>query len=135
MKIEYIENPIYDKTNNIYSLYLACNEMAKDDTILLESDLIFKPALIKDIIENNDKNIAVVSPFEAWMDGTCTVLDQDNYIINILDKAQFNWNDINHYFKTVNIYNFQKNSVRNIIFHFLKHIKKPLEKMSIMNKY
>ena len=128
MKIEYIENPIYDKTNNIYSLYLACNEMAKDDTILLESDLIFKPALIKDIIENNDKNIAVVSPFEAWMDGTCTVLDQDNYIINILDKAQFNWDDINHYFKTVNIYKFSKEFSKEYYIPFLEAYQKAFGK-------
>src|SRR5574344_785141 len=39
MKIDYIENPVYDTTNNIYSLYLARNELIKDDTILLESDI------------------------------------------------------------------------------------------------
>lgn len=42
LKIEYINNPIYDKTNNIYSLALAKVKMAEDDTILLESDLIFE---------------------------------------------------------------------------------------------
>ena len=50
MKIEYIENPVYDTTNNIYSLYLAGNELAKDDTILLESDLIFKPEILTALI-------------------------------------------------------------------------------------
>ena len=40
--ILYIENKIYDKTNNIYSLYLAKDFLMEDDTILLESDLIFK---------------------------------------------------------------------------------------------
>lgn len=124
MKIEYIENPIYDKTNNIYSLYLACNEMAKDDTILLESDLIFKPSLIKDLIESKDKNIAVVSPFEAWMDGTCTLMDQDNYIISILDKAHFNWNDINNYFKTVNIYKFSKEFSKEYYIPFIEAYQK-----------
>ena len=108
MKIEYIENPVYDKTNNIYSLYLACNEMAKDDTILLESDLIFKPSLITRLIESKDKDIAVVSPFEPWMDGTCTLLDENRFIISILDKAHFNWDNIKNYFKTVNIYKFSK---------------------------
>lgn len=108
MKIEYIENPVYDKTNNIYSLYLACNEMAKADTILLESDLIFKPSIIKDLVQSKDKNLAVVSPFEAWMDGTCTELDEHNHIENILDKAHFNWKNTTTYFKTVNIYKFSK---------------------------
>src|SRR5574344_1584707 len=41
MKIEYAENPVYDKTNNIYSLYLAKDFFMRDDTILLESDLVY----------------------------------------------------------------------------------------------
>ena len=42
LKIEFIHNPIYDKTNNIYSLALAKDALCEDDTILLESDLIFE---------------------------------------------------------------------------------------------
>lgn len=38
--IKFINNPIYDKTNNIYSLSLAANELASDDSVLFESDLI-----------------------------------------------------------------------------------------------
>ena len=45
MPIQYIENPIYDKTNNIYSLSLAKEEMQQDDTLLIESDLIFEDSL------------------------------------------------------------------------------------------
>lgn len=41
--IHYIDNPIYDKTNNIYSLALAKEYMCDEDaTLLLESDLIFQ---------------------------------------------------------------------------------------------
>ena len=40
-KIEYIYNPIYDKTNNIYSLALAKESLQEDDSLLIESDLIF----------------------------------------------------------------------------------------------
>ena len=40
-EIVFINNDIYDKTNNIYSMYLAKDEMIKEDTITLESDLIF----------------------------------------------------------------------------------------------
>ena len=35
----YIDNPIYDKTNNIYSLSLAKEWLCKEDTLLFESDL------------------------------------------------------------------------------------------------
>ena len=44
--IIYISNPIYDKTNNIYSLYLAKEFLVEDETILLESDLIFADSIL-----------------------------------------------------------------------------------------
>ncbi|MEL3904258.1 MAG: aminotransferase class I/II-fold pyridoxal phosphate-dependent enzyme [Treponemataceae bacterium] len=128
MKIEYIENPVYDSTNNIYSLYLACSEMAKDDTILLESDLIFKPSIIRELIESRDKDLAVVSPFEPWMDGTCTELDENNYITNILDKAHFNWDNTHSYFKTVNIYKFSKEFTTQYYIPFLEAYQKAFGK-------
>lgn len=128
MKIEYIENPVYDSTNNIYSLYLACGEMAKEDTILLESDLIFKPSIIRELIESRDKDLAVVSPFEPWMDGTCTELDENNYIINILDKAHFNWDNTHSYFKTVNIYKFSKEFTTQYYIPFLEAYQKAFGK-------
>lgn len=108
MKIEYIENPVYDSTNNIYSLYLARNELAKDDTILLESDVIFKSSLIKNLVNAKAKNLAVVSKFESWMDGTCVLLDSNKNIAGMIDKAFFDWHNTQYYYKTVNIYKFSK---------------------------
>ena len=66
--IVYVENPIYDKTNNIYSLYLAKDYLLEEDTILLESDLIYEPAVIERIIENDYPNLALVDKYESWMD-------------------------------------------------------------------
>ena len=40
--IEFVENTVYDQTNNIYSLYLAKNYLVKEDTLLFESDLILE---------------------------------------------------------------------------------------------
>ena len=52
LKIEYIFNKIYDKTNNIYSLALAKDKMQEDDTLLLESDLIFDDRLFSLVVDN-----------------------------------------------------------------------------------
>ena len=41
LKIEFVNNPDYDKTNNIYSLALAKDKLQEDETLLIESDLIF----------------------------------------------------------------------------------------------
>ncbi|MGP1367665.1 MAG: aminotransferase class I/II-fold pyridoxal phosphate-dependent enzyme [Treponema sp.] len=128
MKIDYIENPVYDTTNNIYSLFLAGSEMAKDDTILLESDLIFKPEILSQLIASPDKNLAVVSPFESWMDGTCTLLDENNCITGILDKVRFNWAETAQYYKTVNIYKFSKEFSEQYYLPFLDAYQKAFGK-------
>ena len=44
--IEYVINPIYDKTNNIYSLFLAKDKLQEDDTILLESDIVLDDSIL-----------------------------------------------------------------------------------------
>ena len=51
LHIQYVYNTVYNKTNNIYSLYLAKEYFVEDDTLLIESDLIFDDALFHKIVE------------------------------------------------------------------------------------
>lgn len=118
--IEYIDNDVFDTTNNIYSLYMAKDVLAQDDTILLESDLIFDKKIIRELIDNPEKNLCVVSPFESWMDGTVTVLDESNGIQGIFGKADFDWDNKSSYYKTVNIYKFSKEFSKDVYMPFLK---------------
>ena len=108
IQIDFIDNDVYDSTNNIYSLYLARDVLSSDDTILLESDLIFDKEIIREIVSSPEKNLAVVSHFENWMDGTVTVLNEEKAIKRIVSKSDFDWNKIDSYYKTVNIYKFSK---------------------------
>jgi len=64
LKIEFINNPIYDKTNNIYSLSLAKKELQEDDTLLIESDLIFEDKLFDLILTDPYPNLALVAKYE-----------------------------------------------------------------------
>lgn len=128
LKIEYIENSVYDKTNNIYSLFLAKNELEKDDTLLLESDVIFDSEVLESILNNPEKNLAMVSPFEPWMDGTCTLLDDEKNIIAMLDKAHFNWSETSNYYKTVNIYKLSKEFSKQYYVPFLEAYQKAFGK-------
>ena len=81
MKILYVRNEIYDTTNNIHSLFLAKKHLLEDDTILLESDLIFEDEIVFDLIENPHPNLAVVAKYDAWMDGTVVTLDDEDNIL------------------------------------------------------
>ena len=106
--IVYVENKIYDKTNNIYSLFLAREYLLEEDSLLLESDLIFESSVLRKIVENRYPNIALVDKYESWMDGTVVTLDEENKIEEFLTKDKFRYSDINRYYKTVNIYKFSK---------------------------
>ena len=108
LTIEYIDNPIYDKTNNIYSLYLAKEVLLEDDTILLESDLVFEDAVLASLIDDPRPNLAVVAKYASWMDGTVLELDADDSILGFIPKKRFDYQKIEDYFKTVNIYRFSK---------------------------
>lgn len=108
IEIIYIDNPIFDKTNNIYSLYLAKDYLINEDTILLESDLIFEKNVINRIIQNDYPNLALVDKYESWMDGTVVTLNSEDKICNFISKKHFKYSEIDKYYKTVNIYKFSK---------------------------
>lgn len=105
-QIEFIINEVYDKTNNIFSLSLAKEQMIEDDTLLLESDLIFEERLIDMLLEDKRDSLALVDKFESWMDGTCIVVDQDDNITDFIPGKLLQYHEKEQYYKTVNIYKF-----------------------------
>ena len=126
MKIEYVENPIYDKTNNIYSLALAKERLQEDDSLLIESDLIFDDSLFDLILDDPYPNLALVAKYQTWMDGTMVKIDDDNNIINFVPKKAFNYADVDSYYKTVNIYKFSKEFATHKYVPFLEAYTKAL---------
>lgn len=106
--ITYIDNPIYYKTNNIYSLALAKDWLCKEDTLLFESDIIFEDSILQSLIDDPRDTLALVDKYEPWMDGTCVKLDEQDNIIDFVPGKKFNFNNTKGYFKTVNIYKFGK---------------------------
>ena len=125
-KINYVENEIYDKTNNIYSLYLARQCLLQEDTLLLESDLIFEDSVLEKIVNDPYPSLALVAKYESWMDGTVVTLDEENNITRFLDKKAFKFEDIQNYYKTVNIYKFSKEFSASHYVPFLEAYSKAL---------
>lgn len=117
--IHWVINPIYDKTNNIYSLALAKDELVKDDTLLIESDLIFDDTMFDMILANPYPNLALVAKYETWMDGTMVRIDSDNNIVNFVPKKAFNYDEVDSYYKTVNIYKFSREFSEKVYVPFL----------------
>ena len=126
LKIEYIFNSIYGKTNNIYSLALAKDKMQEDDTLLLESDLIFDDRLFSLVVDNPCPNLALVAKYEAWMDGTMVQIDDERNIVNFVPKEAFRHEQADSYYKTVNIYKLSKEFSANRYVPFLEAYMKAI---------
>ena len=60
LNIEFVRNDIFDKTNYIYSMYLA-KELIDDDMLFFHGDLVFSRKLIHDVLECPEKDTATVN--------------------------------------------------------------------------
>ncbi|HBI61978.1 MAG TPA: aminotransferase [Lachnospiraceae bacterium] len=122
----YVENNIYDKTNNIYSLALARDWLLREDTILFESDLIFEDAVLDALLEDPRDTLTLVDRYESWMDGTCVKLGADDDIEEFIPGKKFNFRERQSYYKTVNLYKFSKNFSEKYYVPFLEAYQKAL---------
>lgn len=120
INITYVDNDVYDTTNNIYSLYLAKDYLIQDDTILLESDLIYDKSIIKKLVNSKYESAALIAKYEEWMDGTVVKLNDDNTINSFVERKDFNYDDVDSYYKTVNIYKFSKEFSERFYLPFLE---------------
>lgn len=118
--IEFIENPVYDKTNNIYSLALAKDILLEDDTLLLESDLIFERDVLRALVEDPRPTLALVDRYESWMDGTVVKVDDDDDVIAFVPGNKLVFDDVAQYYKTVNVYKFSRDFSRTRYVPFLE---------------
>ena len=124
--VVFIDNPIYNKTNNIYSLALAKDYLCSEDTLLLESDLVFEESLIDALLNDERENLALVDKFESWMDGTCMELDDDDCITNFIPGKYLQFAEKDKYYKTVNIYKFSAKFSANTYVPFLTAYEKAM---------
>lgn len=110
MEITYILNPIYNETNNIYSLWLA-RKMIDEPFLLVESDLVFEPSMLKDMLLPDRIAIASQRP---WMNGTTVSISPDQKISAFwLSDSDTDFFNVDRY-KTVNIYSLSMASWRSI---------------------
>ena len=113
LELIFIFNKDFSTTNNIYSFYLAKDYLLRDDTVLLESDLIFENSLIEKLVNFKAQDVAVIAKHESWMDGTCVLLKDRNTIDSFIPKKELDANNLSKYYKTVNIYKFSKEFLKN----------------------
>ena len=108
MSMNYVVSENYDKTNNIYSLWLARGHLTQD-VLLLEADIFFERAVLERLLLQSGGNLAIVSRHQSWMSGTVVSVDARGRIQATVDSQnQPDGFDYSKFFKTANIYLFRK---------------------------
>lgn len=106
LNITFVSNDIYDKTNNIYSLYLVKERLISSDCVIFESDLILKDGIINRFVSSSAENTVMLARYESWMDGTVVELAEDYKIVKFIPGNSLDYLLKHRYFKTVNVYKF-----------------------------
>ncbi|MCP4582410.1 MAG: phosphocholine cytidylyltransferase family protein [candidate division Zixibacteria bacterium] len=107
--IDYIFSPLYETTNNIYSLWMA-REVINEPFLLLESDLVFDKSLLEAMLYPD--RIAVAK-MQYWMNGTCVTINKFHRVKAFLTENEDSFGEIKY--KTVNIYSISLASWHRII--------------------
>ncbi|MBD5346124.1 MAG: aminotransferase class I/II-fold pyridoxal phosphate-dependent enzyme [Bacteroides sp.] len=120
LPLVFVDNPVYDHTNNIYSLWLAGEYLETDDTLLIESDLIFDNGLIESAVNSPHSNVALVAKYEPWMDGTMVTLDSEGHIEHFVAGNNLDFDHTDSYYKTVNVYKLSRDFSAKFYLPFLE---------------
>ena len=107
--IQYVHNERYRETNNIFSMALAFEQTVIDsDVVLIESDLIYEPAVIKRLLSSPHSTVALVDKYASGMDGTVVKVEGGIITSVIPPHLQDKNFDFSDKYKTLNIYKFSK---------------------------
>ena len=74
--IEYLLSPLFETTNNIYSLWLA-RRLIDEPFLLVESDVVFDEQLLAPLLQPGRIAVSRQLP---WMGGTTVTLDADGRV-------------------------------------------------------
>ena len=90
LKITFVNNPIYDKTNYIYSIYCAKEYLRGDDIVLMHGDLVFEEGVFDQVV-SSEKSVMTVSTTLPLPEKDFKAVVKDGHIteigINCFDSA------------------------------------------------
>ncbi|MBL4559912.1 MAG: phosphocholine cytidylyltransferase family protein [Labilibaculum sp.] len=116
LTIEYINSPLYQTTNNIYSLWMARN-IINEPFVLFESDLVLNTSLLNEMVLPDKMAVAKMQP---WLNGTTVSLNKQNQVTKFHKGTTDTYTDIRY--KSVNIYSFSLASWQAIIIRLNQYI-------------
>lgn len=116
LEIEFVTNPRYATTNNLYSLWLA--RLSIDEPcLLLESDVVFDSSLLRGMLQPNRMAVSQMRP---WMNGTTVSVDTAQHVTAFqIANAKAGCESVH---KTVNMYSFSRDTWRKFVQRLSSHV-------------
>jgi choline kinase len=116
MHLDYVFNPVYKTTNNIYSLWLA-QKTIDEPFVLIESDLVFEASMLEPMLIPDKIAVSNILP---WMNGTVVRLNADKavtafHVSNDVDDERC--------YKTVNICSLSSQSWQRVIARLDRYVE------------
>jgi len=87
-QIECVFSPRYAETNSMYTLYNNREAIGSDDFLLLESDLVFEPRAITQLIECPYKSAMLITPVTKFQDQYYVEMNSRSELINCSTDKQ-----------------------------------------------
>ncbi|MCR5694234.1 MAG: phosphoenolpyruvate mutase [Clostridia bacterium] len=92
VKLTFVKNPDYAKTNYIYSIYLAEKELRGEDILLFHGDMVFENSILQAVMEAETSVMCVSGSVPLPEKDFKAVISEDGRIINVgvamLDQKQ-----------------------------------------------
>lgn len=120
--IKIIINDIYDKTNNMYSAYLAKDYFYNDEFLLMNADVFFDSSIIKELLNVKYEN-AIVIEEGAYNDENMKV----TYINDRLSEINKGIPIEDAYGVSIDIYKFSQNGSKILFDHMEYYIENKKE--------
>lgn len=124
--VKIIVNEQYEKTNNMYSAYLAKEEIINSDFLLMNADVFFDSTVIEELLKDIYKN-AIVTEQGIYNDENMKIKTANNRIIgiskNIAKEEAFG--------VSIDIYKFTKAAS----VYFFKNVTDYIEKKKIVDQW
>lgn len=89
-RFQFIVNPGYSRTNNIYSLWLAREWVGPDDFLCLNADVLSHPAIVLPAVAAEHPVSMIVDP--EWRDETMKVIIRDGNVVRMskaISRAEY----------------------------------------------
>lgn len=83
LNVTFIHNKVFESTNNIYSLWLARKEVEGLDTLLLDSDLVYDPEIIKRVLAEKSPNILTLIKHPLGEEEIKVIVDGKGSIVEL----------------------------------------------------